>query len=82
MDIKKIFGNSVLTSSELVKKSSEAISVFHKVMSDLKGINEKSLSKQKELKDAALEIDREIGELVVVNTTNLKIISNIEYILK
>jgi hypothetical protein len=78
MDIKKIFGNPILTSSELVKKSSEAISAFHKVVSDLTVINEKSLK----LKDAALEIDKEIRGLEIVNESNLKIISNIERILR
>jgi hypothetical protein len=82
MDIKKIFGNPILTSSELVKKSSEAISAFHKVVSDLTVINEKSLTKQKDLKDAALEIDKEIRGLEIVNESNLKIISNIERILR
>jgi len=82
MDIKKFFGNSFQTSEELVKKSAEAISAFHKVMTDLSGINEKSLFRQKELKDAATEIQKEIKELEVVSASNLKIISNIENILK
>jgi hypothetical protein len=82
MSIQSFFGKSFLASEELVTKSAEAVNTFHKVMSDLKCINEKSLSKQHELKDAAYEIEREIKQLEAVSVSNLKIISNIENILK
>lgn len=82
MRINGFFKSTLQSSGKLAAKSAEALSTFNKVMDDLKQINEESNSRQKELKDEAWEIQREITELETVNIANLKIISNIEKILK
>lgn len=81
MDVNNIFGSKTTKSEELSKKSGEAISTFHKVVSDLSVINEQSEIKKKELRDAALEIEKEINGLEAMEASNLKVINNIQNIL-
>lgn len=68
-------------SVQLKQQSTNALNTFHKVMEDLKTINELSKAKQAELTEEVNKINLEISDLEGVTVANTKVISNIEKIL-
>lgn len=81
MSVKKFLGIPT-NSDELVTKSAEAVNTFHKVISDLKSINEAAIAKKQDLVQKVIDAEKEIDKMDMVNKSNLKIISNIENIFK
>ena len=78
----KTFLRISTNSEQLSKRSAEAITTFHKVISDLTTINEQAAAKKQELVQKVMDAESEIVQMEIVNKSNLKIIRNIENILK
>ena len=72
---------AVVLSANLKQQSTNALDSFHRVMQDLKNINELSKTRQTELDAEAAKIKLEVKELETISANNLKIIGNIEKIL-
>lgn len=72
---------SSLSLISLKNKSNKAIVSFSKIVEELRIVNERSISKQNKLKEEQALIEKELVELENMNTSNLKIINNIEKIL-
>lgn len=71
----------VVLSANLKQQSANALDSFHRVMQELKSVNELSKTRQAELDAEATRINAEKKELEAINASNLKVIGNIEKIL-
>lgn len=71
----------VVSASKLKQQSLNALDTFQKVLQDLKSINEASSKKQAELDSEVARIILEIKELENINTSNDRVIRNIEKII-
>ncbi len=78
---KKSTATLAVVASTLRQQSVNALDTFHRVLQELKDINEQSSARQVELATEAAKIDEEIDDLAIVNANNLKVIANIEKIL-
>lgn len=78
---RKVVDTTVVLASSLKQQSVNALDTFHRVMQDLKDINEQSTLQQAELAKEVARINQEISELETVNDNNTKVINNIEKIL-
>lgn len=72
---------AVLTASKLKQQSFDALDTFQKVLQELKSINDASSKRQEELDSEATRIALEIKELETINTSNDRVIRNIEKII-